>query len=138
MATLTRIDFAIRAEFDLISQRMMWLMTTESFLLTAYTLGYTQLGDADAHPNLHFVLSIIPPVAISLSMMVWLSILGALGNVTSLTRHRHLYEIEFDQAMRVTALSSIYSRGLMRLRNLPPLIVPGVLAFVWLVYAQSH
>jgi len=133
VATLGRIDFAIRSEFEIVSQRMTWLMASESFLLTAYTLGGAQARKGDGVENLGFVLMVIPPVAVAVALLVWLSVVGALGNVAYLSRQRATLESEFSEAMEVMSLSDSFAHRIVCLRNLPPLIVPVILVLIWTI-----
>jgi hypothetical protein len=80
---LTRFDNLIKSEFDLVSHRMSWLMTSQAFLFSAFAISNVISGQRIKELTT-ILLTIIPLLGITTSLLVKKSIKAAHGVVNDL------------------------------------------------------
>ncbi len=125
---LTRCDSQIRIEFDLIGYRMTWLMTSQSFLFTAFTVCVNALQPHMIAKWLQFV---IPLVGLISACLVALSIRAAHRVIEKLKPARAALEKTASpkfEALGVDVGSRDHADG-----NLPSRVLPWVLFSAWLL-----
>jgi hypothetical protein len=128
----------IEHEDNLIMQRLSWLMASQSFLFTAYAIVTNGLstsigGSGNVYVNrLTVLVEIIPVVALLNSLLILVSIAGALKAVRELRcRYRQQAEIlellplQTSRVARVLGLSA-------------PIILPLLFLTVWLFLLLHH
>jgi hypothetical protein len=123
----------IEHEDNLIIQRLSWLVASQSFLFSAYAIttnGLTSLDPKAAGRFLEqaeLLFRLIPTVAISVALLIYISILAALRAIRQI---RRLY-----QAKSLSPeLPPIQTAATTRLLGLSaPLLLPLLFVSVWLV-----
>jgi hypothetical protein len=122
----------IEHEDNLIMQRLSWLMASQSFLFTAYAIVTNGLtGVAGASGNLYVsrlgtLARIIPVVALLNSLLIALSILGALKAIREL-RNEYLRQGQWLEMIPLQ--TSRFARGL---GLSAPILLPPLFIAVWL------
>ena len=122
----------IEHEDSLITQRLSWLMASQSFFFTAYAIVTNGLTGAPVAgrglyiSHLDILARIIPSVALVNSLLICLSIFGALKAIRELRqeyqKHSPLLEIISLQTSRVAR----------RLGLSAPILLPPLFIAVWL------
>ena len=122
----------IEHEDNLIVQRLSWLVASQSFLFTAYAIATNGLSSSVPHGEIIFInqekllLRLIPVVAVSNAILIFISILAALKAIHELRRdyptHSHGTELPPIQTSAITR-----SLGLSA-----PVLLPLLFVAVWL------
>ena len=126
---LSRFDAQIKLEFELVGYRMTWLMTSQSFLFTAFTVCVT--AAAPPMPSVAKAIQyIVPIVGMLSSFLVALAISAAHRVVERLKPARQSLEeiatLRGYERLGVDADSRDHASG-----NLPSKLLPWVLAASW-------
>jgi len=121
----------IEHEDNLIMQRLSWLMASQSFLFTAYAIVTNGLSSGPLAGNvfishLDTLARIIPIVALLNSLLIALSIWGALKAIREL-RHEYHRQGEFPEIIPLQT-----SRSARRLGLSAPILLPPLFIAVWL------
>nr|WP_315246665.1 hypothetical protein [uncultured Albidiferax sp.] len=128
---LSRFDAQIKMEFDLIGYRMTWLMTSQAFLFTAFTVCVTA-NEPRMVSAAVAIQYIVPIVGMLSAFLVALAIGAAHDVVASLKPAREKLETIAErkgyEVLGVDTQSRDHWIG-----NLPSRILPWVLAGLWLV-----
>ena len=131
---LVRLDLRIRSQFDLISSRTGWLLTSHAFMLAA--MGATLNAHLESPPPTYawmrwFLLLALPMLGLLTSALVWRSVLAAYRIVSGLKNARadllqvcHR-EFEYEQ--------TILDDRDVQAGDLPPKVLPCALGAIWLV-----
>jgi len=122
----------IEHEDNLIVQRLSWLVASQSFLFTAYAI--TTNGLTSPEPKYtgfleqgELLFRLIPTVAISVALLIYISILAALRAIHQI---RRLYQ----QRNLPPDLPPLQTAATTRLLGLSaPLLVPILFVSVWLI-----
>jgi len=123
----------IRAEHSLIANRLTWYVTSQSFLVTAFTIS--RGNSFTWHP--WFSTTLLPLIAFLSSVFVFPSIVGARNTIKLwhlkqkefLRRHA-----DFQEAFQLERASWIESQGLLF-----PLMMPLIFAAFWLtIHCASY
>ncbi len=127
--TINRLDNQIKAEFEVINQRMTWLMVAQSFLFIAYANVWVGLSR-----GFHMILSklavIIPLIGIAMAILVRLAIWAAHSVVSQVKDERARFEN--DHPAFKDYKISVHRREIEhRLGNLPAQILPFVFIVAW-------
>ena len=128
---LTRFDAQIKLEFDLIGYRMTWLMTSQAFLFTAFTVCVT----ASSPPVVYVaeaIQYIVPIVGMLSAFLVALAILAAHRVVERMKPAREKLEEIATQLGYERLGVDVESRDHL-FGNLPSKILPWILAGSWAV-----
>jgi hypothetical protein len=127
----------IEHEDNLIVQRLSWLVASQSFLFTAYAIttnGLTSLEQKYTGGILEqgeLLFRLIPTVAISVALLIYISILAALRAIRQI---RRLYQ----QKNPPSDLPPLQTAATTRLLGLSaPLLVPILFVSVWLVLLMN-
>jgi len=122
----------IEHEDNLILQRLSWLMASQSFLFTAYAIVTNGISAPLATPanvfinRLAILEQIIPIVALLNSLLIFISILGALKAIWELRR-------EYDRKPRTLEDIPLQTSRLARVSGLSaPVLLPLLFLAVWL------
>jgi hypothetical protein len=86
---LNFIQTRLSHEDDLINQRVSWLVSSQSFLLTAYAITVNGLAGDDTKPLVHLqrkLLSLLPVVGIACVLLVVVALIGGLLAMSELRR----------------------------------------------------
>ncbi len=86
---LTFIQTRLSHEDDLINQRVSWLVSSQSFLLTAYAITVNGLAGDDTKPLVrlqHKLLDLLPVVGIACVILVVVALIGGLLAMSELRR----------------------------------------------------
>jgi hypothetical protein len=122
----------IEHEDNLIMQRLSWLMASQSFLFTAYAIVTNGLSSGPIvggnvfFSHLDTLARIIPIVALLNSLLIALSILGALKAIREL-REEYRRQGEF---LKIIPLQT--SQSARRLGLSAPILLPPLFIAVWL------
>jgi hypothetical protein len=122
----------IEHEDNLIMQRLSWLMASQSFLFTAYAIVTNGVSTAPTAGTNLFVnhlatlARIIPIVAVINSLLIGLSIFGALKAIRELRKE---YRRQGQPLEVIPLQTSRFARG-MGLSA--PILLPPLFAAVWL------
>lgn len=128
----------IEHEDILIVNRLSWLMASQSFLFTAYAIiinGPTQLRSATYLSHGELLLKIIPLLAISASVLIYLGICGGIGVMADLRR-----ELARHQATAIVGLRPPVqgSSPTLWLGHSAPLGLPPIFAVAWAILLLTH
>jgi hypothetical protein len=123
----------IEHEDNLIIQRLSWLVASQAFLFTAYAITTNGLNGIDPKIGGRFLeqagllFRLIPTVAISVALLIYISILAALRAIRQIRRLYQAKAIPPD-------LPPIQTAATTRLLGLSaPLLLPLLFVSVWLV-----
>jgi len=122
----------IEHEDNLIMQRLSWLMASQSFLFTAYAIVTNGLSSGPIAggnvfiSHLDMLARIVPIVALLNSLLIALSIWGALKAIREL-RQEYQRQGEF---LKIIPLQT--SRSARRLGLSAPILLPPLFIAVWL------
>jgi hypothetical protein len=81
------IQTRLNHEDDLINQRVSWLVSSQSFLLTAYAITVNGLAGDDTKPLVHLqrkLLSLLPVVGVTCVLLVVVALIGGLMALSEL------------------------------------------------------
>ena len=122
----------IEHEDNLVMQRLSWLMASQSFLFTAYAIVTNGLtawptGAGNIFINhLSTLARIIPIVALLNSLLILISILGALKAI------RHLRDMYREQPENLGIIPLQSAKSARRMGLSAPLLLPLLFLVVWL------
>ena len=123
----------IEHEDNLVSQRLSWLLASQSFLFTAYAI--TLNGPVQSHfksfeANSSLLISMLVLVGIASAVLIWVSILAGIAAMNKLKCH-----FEDCVGKRYPAgLPPIQTTGIaLRGGQLGPVLIPLLFIGVWLV-----
>jgi hypothetical protein len=126
---INRLDNEIRAQFDLINERMSWLMVAQSFLFIAYANVWVGLSRG-VHPMLSKLSVIIPSIGIAMAILVRLAIWAAHRVVSQVKDERARFENDHP-AYAGYKISVHRKQFEHKLGNLPAQILPFVFITAW-------
>jgi len=122
----------IEHEDNLIMQRLSWLMASQSFLFTAYAIvgnglsGAPTMGANQFVNHLTTLASIIPIVALINSLLIALSIFGALKAIRELRKG-------YPRQGQILELIPLQTSRFARCMGLSaPVLLPPLFAAIWL------
>ena len=126
-----RFDGEIRLELELVGQRMVWLSISHSFLFSAFTVEV--VARASAASAIRLVLRhAIPLIGVVSAIAVGLAVLAAQAAARSLRRERAELEARrADTSPGWLAPGLTRSIWILRPGDLPPRLMPWVLALTW-------
>jgi hypothetical protein len=127
--TLGRLDSQIRVEFDVVNERMTWLMTAQSFLFIAYANVWVGLSRGSGM-ILSKLAVIIPLIGIAMAILVRLSVWAAHSVVSQVKDERNRFE-EIHPVYREYKISVHRKQKEHRLGNLPAQVLPFVFIVAW-------
>ncbi|MFM2013489.1 MAG: hypothetical protein RLZZ396_2273 [Planctomycetota bacterium] len=131
LTQLSRYGEAISKEFTLVSDRMSWLVISNSFLFSGFITAAVNYA-----PSLHLgilvaiLLILVPLLAVAMCIFVIQAIDAAHSAAYRQKNNRAEFENRLPEHLRITVISSKdneHSKG-----NLPPYWIPRILVAVWL------
>lgn len=132
LGQLQRLDAAIHKEYTLVSDRMSWMVTSESFISTAFIIATVNYKSPFAlKPVAACFLVVMPLLGIFLAAIVARAIHAAHRAANRLKNERDQLEQKLPASIRIKPVSSKDPEN--NAGNLPPTYVPFVLIFVWAV-----
>jgi hypothetical protein len=123
----------IEHEDNLIVQRLSWLVASQAFLFTAYAITTNGLSTFDPRSpagyqeQVGLLFRLIPTVAISVALLIDISILAALRAIRQL---RRLYQAKAT-SLDVPPIQTAATTRLLGLSA--PLLLPILFVSVWLI-----
>jgi hypothetical protein len=127
----------IEHEDNLIVQRLTWLVASQAFLFTAYAIATNGLATLDPRASGAYqeqttlLFRLIPTVAISVALLIEISILAALRAIREL---RRLYQAK-GTSSEVPPIQTAATTRLLGLSA--PLLLPVLFVSVWLVLLMN-
>lgn len=121
----------IEHEDNLVSQRLSWLLGSQSFLFTAYAIslnGPPQIRSKELEEHVGLLLVILPLVSIISAFLIWMAVLAGTWTMYKL---RRTYEREFVKFFD-KQIPPVQSTGTaLLLGHFAPVILPAVFMVVW-------
>jgi hypothetical protein len=128
---LNRLDSQVKMTFDLISQRMGWLIISHSFLFSAYT--NSAIAQNPSLPAVRVALLwVLPVVAILSAFLVGCSVEAAFKILSSYKKKRDRLEAEAQHFGYESITISTHTWSFF-LGSLPGRVLPWILLSSWLV-----
>jgi hypothetical protein len=127
LTQLTRIGVAIDKELTLISERMSWLVISESFIFSAFTTAVANLAKGTVLITFAYLM---PLVGFLLALLVYPGLLAAHITAKSLKRERHQFELKLPEDLQVKLLAPKREHVL---GSVPAFVIPVMLLLVWSV-----
>lgn len=125
LAQLTRIGVGIDKELTLMSERMTWLVVSESFIFSAFTAAVSNRDKATILEMLAYLMSL---VGLLLALFVYPALLAAHISAKKLKEERHQFELRLPDDLRVKLLAPKQAHFL---GSLPAFLIPVLLFLVW-------
>jgi hypothetical protein len=125
LTQLTRIGVAIDKELTLISERMSWLVISESFIFSAFTVAVANQEKAAVLDTLAYLM---PLVGFLMALLVYPSLLAAHISAQRLKVERHEFELRLPEHLRARLLAP---KGAHILGSLPAFVIPVMFLLVW-------
>jgi hypothetical protein len=122
---LTRLGSAIDKELTLISERMSWLVMSESFFFSAFTVA---VANREKAMVLDVLVWLLPVVGSLLAILVYPALLAAHFAARRLKEERHQFEMKLPEDLRVKLLASPREHFL---GSVPAFVIPVILVLVW-------
>jgi len=133
LAQLQRIDGAIDKEFTLISERMTWLVVSESFIFSAFAVTVINYkSDHKMATILLLLVWILPIVGFLLALLVYPAIIAAHSATFKLKNLRDGLDGRIPVDLKVEKISS--KSGQHIIGNIPPYAIPPIFILVWLMF----
>jgi hypothetical protein len=131
---LNRLDSNIKAEFDLIGHRMTWLVISQSFLFSAFSL-------AAANPTgphvLRILLWLLPSLGTVASITVYLAILAAHSVIRKVKKDRRPLEEVANKKFGLELDSCGDDRWEHVVGNVPSLLIPPAIIIAWIILLST-
>jgi hypothetical protein len=122
----------IQHEDTLITQRLNWFLTSQSFLFTAFAIVFNGPPPADGVGIRKFLLTAIPVLAITAGILIFLSIVAGMIVMRGLRR----FYANREPSQEARALPSIQGLRCTRIMGAgAPVMLPIVFICVWLALA---
>ncbi len=137
----------IHYEHSLISHRMTWYVTSQSFLMASFTIAASNSGTLKAHTRLFWLAIFIPILGILTSIIVLVSLYAAIASMHKLKLKENqilegldeyipFKEIRgnipkpdvFSLSNYLKSFETIHVRGM-----LPPMLFPGLFILSWIL-----
>ena len=132
LGQLQRLDAAIHKEYTLVSDRMSWMVTSESFIFTAFIIAAVNYTNSI---SLKFLvgnfLILMPLLGIFLAGIVKTAIDAAHCAADNLKDERDKLEQKLPEKLRIKPISSKVPEHFAG--NLPPTYLPFAIVGVWAV-----
>jgi hypothetical protein len=125
LTQLTRIGFAIDKELTLISERMSWLVISESFIFSAFTVA---VANQERVVILGLLAWIMPLVGFLQALFVYPALLAAARTAKRLKQERGQFELKLPEDLRLNLRASAREQVL---GDVPTYVIPVMLGLVW-------
>jgi hypothetical protein len=125
LTQLTRLGAAIDKELTLMSERMSWLVISESFIFSAFTVA---VANHEKGMVLSALAYLMPLVGFLLALLVYPGLLAAHITAKRLKAERHQFELRLPEALQVRLLAP---KRAHLLGSVPAFVIPVMLVLVW-------
>lgn len=130
LAQLQRLDSAIFKEYTLVSDRMTWMVASESFMFTAFIVAVVNYNNLSVGKSLVGVfLYLLPLLGIFLAVIVRVAIKAAHDAAERLKKQRNDFEVKLPEGLKIESVS--HKDKEHYLGDLPPNLVPLAFITVW-------
>jgi hypothetical protein len=130
LSQIGRLGEGIKAEFDLISGRMTWLMISESFIFSAFATAIANYrSDHPVVDTLWYLIRILPFIGMLLTVTVYVAIVAALSAIDKLKRQRDRMMAGLPAHLRIDLISARSRHQWWG--NVPAHVLPPTLFLVW-------
>lgn len=123
----------IEHEDNLVSQRLSWLLGSQSFLFTAYAIslnGPVQIRSKPLENTLGLLIVLLPLVSILSALLIWLAVLAGTWTMYKL---RHHYSALFVRTLGTEIPAVQSTGGSLFLGHFAPLFLPALFIVIWLL-----
>jgi hypothetical protein len=130
LSQIARLGEGLKAEFDLITGRMSWLVIAESFIFSAFATSIASYrSDHPVTGGLRFLAWVLPGVGMFLAACVYVAILAALSAIDTLKVQRDRMMVALPSHLRIDLIAAQTRKEWWG--NLPAYVIPPVLFLVW-------
>jgi len=136
---LIRLDSQLKIEYELVGQRVSWLLVSNSFLFGAFVVSLNNMSanannmcsDARIHRLIHILFLAIPIIGLVSSVLVALAVRAAHEVIFELKVVRDRVEEEASRALAYERLGVHIKSWPHIVGNWPPVLLPPLFAVVW-------
>ena len=117
----------IEHEDNLISQRLSWLLGSQSFLFTAYAIslnGPSQIRTKPYESTVTLLILLLPIVSIVSALLIWVAVLAGMWTMYKL---RHGFR--FDDLHGLPSVQS--TGGALVMGQFAPVFIPALFVVIW-------
>lgn len=126
----------MHAEHTLISNRMTWYVTSQSFLMTAYAVSFN-----NGHKNPEFFVYAVPILGITISVLTWIGVFAAFLAQEQLQKVQKEVLEQFAEAekeivnlyRKTTCCGKKNGHIYHAMGMSSPLIIPMIFFFTWVI-----
>jgi hypothetical protein len=126
LTQLTRIGAGIDKELTLMSERMTWLVVSESFIFSAFTAAVSNRDKAMILELLAYLMAFVGSL---LALIVYPALLAAHITAKRLKVERHQFELKLPEDLQVKLHAPKQAHFL---GSLPAFVIPVMLFLVWI------
>ncbi len=130
---LERIEKYIRMEYDLMGQRMSWMVISQSFLFSAVALTANSAVDPSMRQIIELLRLLIPFIGILSCLLSSLAIVAARSVINRLKHLRNDLEDKFSSEYGLDKLGVRQTEWQHSFGNFPTSFLPFTLSCVWLI-----
>jgi len=134
---IERLDYHIRMEYDLMGQRMSWMVISQSFLFSAVALTANSSVDRSMHQVIELLRLLIPFIGVLSCLLSSAAIIAARSAINRLKHLRDALEDTFSVEYGIDKLGVRQSEWQYSFGNFPTSFLPFTLSFVWLIILVS-
>ena len=127
LTQLTRIGVAIDKELSLMSERMSWLVISESFIFSAFTTAFANHEKSEV---LVAFACLMPIVGLLMALLAYPGLLAAHHTAKWLKEERHHFELRLPEGLQVKLRAPKFAH---LLGSVPAFVIPVMLLLVWTV-----
>ncbi len=123
----------IEHEDNLISQRLSWLLGSQSFLFTAYAIslnGPMQMRMRPYESTVNLLIVLLPLVSILSALLIWLAVLAGVWTMYQLRRR---FALGVCKALGNAVPPVQSAGGSLVLGHFAPILLPALFIVVWLL-----
>jgi hypothetical protein len=123
----------IEHEDNLISQRLSWLLGSQSFLFTAYAIslnGPAQMHSKVFESTVALLIVLLPLVAIVSAMLIWVAVLAGVWTMYKL---RHAFQRKFLAEFQTDIPPVQSTGGALIMGHFAPVFLSPLFLVVWLL-----
>jgi hypothetical protein len=123
----------VEHEDNLVSQRLSWLLGSQSFLFTAYAIslnGPVQLHAKSYESTVTLLVLLLPLVAILSAVLIWLAVMAGVWTMYKLRRQ---YSSQFRSTLPGDVPSVQSTGGALVLGHFAPVLLPALFIVIWLL-----
>ena len=131
LSQIGRLGEGIKSQFDLIGVRMTWLVLSESFSFSAFTLTVANYDPAHRFAEIQlYLIWALPIVGVGLAAFVFAGIRAAHSATLKLKRQREVLMTRLPEVLRVDLISSASPEHWWG--EVPQHAIPPIFFVVWL------